>query len=208
MDFYAGQNVAGWLASEKLDGVFARWSGGVLFNKEWRIIAAPAHLTAGKPDGEGEIWHVAGLELVQGCLSWSADDSRWAGVEFIPHASIPASRVSSHEEAFDMMQTIVANGGEGLVLRCPQTGQMLKLKPARDDEAQVIGYTPGSGRNRGIGSLVLSRNGQTFRLSVGLSGSDRANPPALGAFVTFSFDGLTRNGLPRNARFLRVRIAA
>lgn len=207
MEFYSGQNITGWLASEKLDGVFARFSNGTLFTKEWRVIVAPHHLTFGIADGEGEIWHPAGLERVQGCLSWAADDDRWAGVRFIPHATIPAKAVSGYEEAFDLMERVCTRGGEGIVLRCPKTGAMLKLKPQRDDEAVVIGYTNGSGRNKGVGSLVLSRNGMTFNLSVGLSSWDRANPPAIGEQVTFAYDGLTKNGLPRNARFMRVRLA-
>lgn len=208
MDFYSGQDVNGWLASEKLDGVFARWSGGVLLNKEWRILVAPSSLTDGVPDGEGEIWHKDGLERVQGCLSWSANDSRWDGVKFIPHASIPARPVSGALEASSLMESVVDRGGEGIVLRCPKTGAMLKLKPLRDDEAVVAGYTQGGGRNHGIGSLILSRNGQTFKLSVGLSGKDRLSPPAIGERITFAYDGLTKNGIPRNARFMHVRIAA
>lgn len=208
MEFYGDQDVRGWLASEKLDGVFARWSGGTLFNKEWRVIVAPAWLTADKPDGEGEIWHPAGLERVQACLSWAADDPRWNGVQFVPHASIPAETVAGAEDAFALMAEVVERGGEGIVLRNPKTGEMLKMKPMADDEATVVGYTDGTGRNAGIGSLVLARGAQTFKLSVGLSSRDRMNPPAIGARITFAFDGTTRNGLPRNARFMRVRLEA
>lgn len=207
MEFYSGQDVSGWLASEKLDGVFARWLGGVLFNKDWRVIVAPIWLTEGKPDGDGEIWHKDGLERVQACLSWAANDARWNGVQFIPHASIPAKAVSCAVEASELMSSVVERGGEGIVLRCPVTGEMLKMKPLRDDEADVIGYTAGSGRNKGIGSLILSRNGQRFNLSVGLSSCDREHPPAIGDRVTFAYDGLTKNGLPRNARFIRVRLS-
>lgn len=208
MEFYAGQDVRGWLASEKLDGVFARWSGGALFNKEWRVMVAPAAVTAGQPDGEGEIWHPAGLERVQGCLSWTADDARWQGVRFIAHATIPAKPVSGADAAFALMEQVVAKGGEGIVLKSPQTGEMLKIKPVADDEATVVGYAPGSGRNAGIGSLVLARGQQSFKLSVGLSHRDRLNPPPVGSRITFAFDGMTRNGLPRNARFMRVRLDA
>lgn len=207
MEFYSGQDVSGWLVSEKLDGVFARWSGGVLFNKEWRVLVAPASITEGKPDCEGEIWHKDGLERVQGCLTWAANDYRWVGVEFIPHAKIPAFVISTALEASEYMGRVVAAGGEGVVLCCPKTGQMLKMKPMRDDEAEVIGYTKGSGRNRGIGSLLLAQARKRFALSVGLSCRDRANPPAIGSLITFAFDGLTKNGLPRNARFMRVRLA-
>lgn len=206
MEFYSGQDLAGWLVSEKLDGVFARWSGGVLFTKEWRIIDAPAWLTA-CPDGEGEIWHKDGLERVQGCLAWGKEDSRWQGVKFVIHATIPAKAIASADEAYDLMNGVVAKGGEGVVAKNPKTGEMLKLKPQRDDEATVSGHTKGSGRNPGIGALVLFWRGKTFKLAVGLSHNDRVNPPAVGEVVTFCFDGLTSHGLPRNARFMRVRLA-
>lgn len=208
MEFYADQDVAGWLVSEKLDGVFARWSNGVLFNKEWRILTAPASLTAGQPDGEGEIWHPSGLERVQGCLSWSADDSRWHGVRFIPHASIPAKAVSGAIDAYAMLDEIHERGGEGIVLKNPKTGEMLKLKPSPDAEATVLGYTRGKGRNPGIGSLVVEWGEVTFCLSVGLSNQDRLNPPPVGSRITFAYDCKTRYAKPRNARFMRVRVAA
>jgi DNA ligase-1 len=33
----------------------------------------------------------------------------------------------------------------------------------------------------------------------------RTNPPALGTLITFTYRGLTKNGLPRFASYLRVR---
>lgn len=84
---------------------------------------------------------------------------------------------------------------------------MLKLKPSRDAEAEVIGYTDGTGRNPGIGSLVVLWDDLTFNLSVGLSNRHRLNPAPIGSFVTFSYQGFTSNGLPRSARFMRQRIA-
>lgn len=206
MDFYSGQNVIGWSVSEKLDGVFARW-GVALFTRDWVQIQAPDSLTDGIAPCDGEIWHMDGLERVQGCRQWAKDDPQWEGVRFIPHDSIPAVRVTSPEQLQSFYSAIVVRGGEGVVL-CSPEGVLLKMKPNRDDEAEVVGYNSGSGRNPGIGSLRLLWGDITFSLSVGLSNRDRLNPPPIGALVTFSFDGLTKYGIPRGARYMRLRVAA
>lgn len=206
MDFYSGQNVIGWSVSEKLDGVFARW-GEALFTRDWVQIQAPDSLTAGIAPCEGEIWHLDGLERVQGCRQWAKDDPRWGGVEFVPHASIPSEQIRSLTHLHDFYTDVIDEGGEGVVLRSPD-GVMLKMKPNQDDEAEVIGYTEGTGRNPGVGALCLLWGDVKFRLSTGLSNQDRETPPPIGAMITFSFDGLTRRGVPRCARFLRVRVAA
>ena len=53
---YKGQNVGGWLASEKLDGVRAYWDGRNLLSRNGKIIATPGGWSAHFPpfalDGE------------------------------------------------------------------------------------------------------------------------------------------------------------
>lgn len=207
MNFYSDEDVAGWSVSEKLDGVFARLGTTGLFSRDWVLIQAPESLTQGMDPCEGEIWHKDGLERVQGCRQWAKDDIRWAGVSFHPHHLIPARRVAGIAQMEAFYNEVLERGGEGIVLRSP-SGEMLKLKPSRDDEAEVIGYTQGTGRNPGIGSLVLLWGEIKFKLSVGLSNQNRINPPPVGSLITFSFDCLTAHGVPRSARFMRVRIAA
>ena len=53
---------------------------------------------------------------------------------------------------------------------------------------------------------VESADGRRFRLGSGLSEADRAEPPPIGSWVTYRYNGLTSTGLPRFARFLRVRV--
>jgi DNA ligase-1 len=55
---HAGIDVAGWLVSEKLDGVRARWDGRQLLTRAGNRIEAPAWFTAGWPAQaiEGELW--------------------------------------------------------------------------------------------------------------------------------------------------------
>ena len=82
-----------------------------------------------------------------------------------------------------------------------------KLTPWLDAEARVVGYLPGKGRLQGrVGALqVETADGRRFRIGSGLSDALRANPPALGALVTYRYRELTPAGLPRFPRYLRER---
>jgi len=53
-----GQHVDGWLMSEKLDGVRARWDGHHLVSRGDHIFAAPDWFTEGLPPFalDGELW--------------------------------------------------------------------------------------------------------------------------------------------------------
>jgi DNA ligase-1 len=49
--------------------------------------------------------------------------------------------------------------------------------------------------------------GPRFALGSGLTDAQRADPPPLGAQVTYRYRGLTPSGIPRFATLLRVREA-
>jgi DNA ligase 1 len=55
---WAGQDPAGWIASEKLDGCRAYWDGSQFWTRSGKIINAPALFIAGLPAChlDGEIW--------------------------------------------------------------------------------------------------------------------------------------------------------
>jgi DNA ligase-1 len=81
-----GTAVEGWLFSEKLDGVRARWDGTTLWSRGGAPIAVPAGFTAGWPAQplDGELWLGRGLfeqtsALVRGRRS---DDPRWQQLHF------------------------------------------------------------------------------------------------------------------------------
>jgi DNA ligase-1 len=58
-----------------------------------------------------------------------------------------------------------------------------------------------------LGALVVQmQDGRRFRLGSGFTDAQRAAPPPIGSLVTYRYNGLTRNGLPRFARFQRVRL--
>ncbi|MGI9302878.1 MAG: DNA ligase [Gammaproteobacteria bacterium] len=123
-------------------------------------------------------------------------------------------RVTAHEHLMQRLRDVVANGGEGLMLHrrearylVGRSNDLLKLKLFDDAEAVVLGYRPGKGRYKGMtGSLrVRDERGNIFHIGSGLSDAQRHNPPAVGTRITFRYQGLTRNGIPRFPVFLRVR---
>lgn len=122
-------------------------------------------------------------------------------------------RVADIEELDARLDAVIAAGGEGLMLhhrealyKAGRSDGLLKYKPYSDAEARVVGHTAGKGKYRGmLGALIVEQDGMRFRLGSGLSDAQRADPPPIGSWVTYRFNGLTANGLPRFARFLRVR---
>ena len=128
--------------------------------------------------------------------------------------AVAQQSVTSPAQLDALLSEVVALGGEGLMLHrrtsrylVGRTPHLLKLKQLQDDEATVIGLIPGKGKYQGqVGSLkVRMDDGREFRLGSGLTDVLRQTPPALGSRVTFQFNGLTRTGLPRFARFVRIR---
>ncbi|GGY32675.1 ATP-dependent DNA ligase [Bacterioplanes sanyensis] len=123
-------------------------------------------------------------------------------------------RVNSDAELQQWLKQVVAEGGEGLMLRradaryeASRSDAMLKLKIDQDDEARVVGHLPGNGKFSGmLGALLVETDdGRRFRIGTGFSEDERRDPPPLGSRITFEYNGETANGLPRFARFLRVR---
>ena len=84
---------------------------------------------------------------------------------------------------------------------------LLKLKPLLDTEAKVITHIPGKGKHEGkMGALLVETPaGLRFKLGTGFSDAVRANPPMVGALVTYTYRDVTPSGKPRFASFVRVR---
>jgi DNA ligase-1 len=135
-----------------------------------------------------------------------------AGVPWL--RAVPQFRLPGQPALDARLLAVVASGGEGLVLhhraaryRAGRSEDLVKYKPHEDAEARVVGYSPGRGKYAGqLGALVVERaDGLRFRIGSGLDDAQRAHPPARGSWITYRYDGLTRRGTPRFARFLRVR---
>ena len=123
-------------------------------------------------------------------------------------------RVANEAELMRHLKSITDKGGEGLMLQHQsalyaggRSNDLLKLKIFEDAEAVVIGYRPGKGKFDGmVGSLkVRTDQGVEFYVGSGLSLEHRQNPPPVSSRITYRYQGLTKNGIPRFPVFLRVR---
>ncbi|MDB6163137.1 MAG: ligase [Xanthomonadaceae bacterium] len=127
---------------------------------------------------------------------------------------IPQFQLHSRSELDARLRSVVAAGGEGLVLQqrdalyTPgRSTTLLKYKPYDDTEARVVAYTAGQGKYLGqLGALIVRRpDGLQFRIGSGFSDAQRRHPPPIGSNVTYRYNGLTAKGTPRFARFMRIR---
>ncbi len=122
--------------------------------------------------------------------------------------------ITTEHALLALLDSVTKDGGEGVMLRrvasvyrAGRSDDLIKVKRHQDAEAKVIGYKPGTGKYEGqMGSvLVQAENGRTFYIGSGFTDQQRLNPPLIGDYVTYRFNGYTHNGLPRFARFIRVR---
>ncbi|MGF1726166.1 DNA ligase [Photobacterium nomapromontoriensis] len=236
-----------YLASEKLDGIRAIWTGKQLVTRKGNLIHAPTWFTAALPDDmsvEGELW--LGRKQFQSLSSIVLDtqpnDDQWKNVKFMlfdspsttggfqDRLNILNQLVSTNSADFIQVipqQTLLNSididqfftqveqlGGEGIMLHHQdnpyQAGQstgILKVKSHQDSEAIVVGYEPGSGKYVGMmGSVwVLTADNIRFKIGSGFRDVDRKKPPEIGSIIQFRYNGYTDRGIPRFARYVRVR---
>lgn len=135
-----------------------------------------------------------------------------AGNQFVQ--PVPQERCKGKAHLLAERDRVVADGGEGLMLRKPESKYeagrsptLLKVKPFDDAEATVIAHRPGKGKNAGkLGALRMrTPEGKEFSIGTGFTDAQRESPPPIGALVTYRYRGLTEKGLPRFPSFLRVR---
>ena len=128
--------------------------------------------------------------------------------------AVAQQRATTHEDLQALMEKTVRMGGEGLMLhrgtspyRGERTADLLKVKPFDDADARVIAHLPGKGRHADrLGALLVEMpDGKRFKLGGGFTDTQRDDPPPVGSVVTYRYNGMLPSGLPRFARFLRVR---
>lgn len=124
---------------------------------------------------------------------------------------IPQKLCKNVQELEEFLNEIIANQGEGVMLKNPNTlykeglsNSLLKVKKFYDTEGIVIGHN--YRHNKQLKSLVIKQsNGITFNLGNGFSQEQRQNPPKIGSVITFKYYGLTKNNKPKFASFLHER---
>lgn len=145
-DFY-GQKLNSWFMSEKLHGIWARWTGEFLVSRNGKRFNAPKSFIEGLPSFqvEGELFLGYGPENFQRLcgLVKCKNNPDWSGITFnlfdstiegiyaerygilkglqLPdHVKvIEQFEISSDENRKAFLNAVMAKGGEGLVLRNP-----------------------------------------------------------------------------------------
>jgi DNA ligase-1 len=127
---------------------------------------------------------------------------------------VPQFKLANKSQLMHKLDELVALGAEGLMLHHQaayyedgRSANLLKLKKFQDAEARVIAHIAGKGKYTNIlGSLLVELdNGLKFKIGSGFSDEQRAEPPPIGAVITFKYYGLTARGIPRFASFLRIK---
>ena len=127
---------------------------------------------------------------------------------------VAQQRATTHADLKALLDKTVRLGGEGLVLhrgaslyKGERNADLLKFKPHDDAEAKVVGHVAGRGKHEGrLGALLVEMpDGQRFKLGGGFTDAQRETPPAVGSTVTYRYNGTNPGGLPRFARFVRLR---
>ncbi|WP_221075153.1 DNA ligase [Agarivorans aestuarii] len=242
-DYQQGLDLQNYWVCEKYDGVRAYWDGKQLLSRAGHVIEVPQTISKQLPEMavDGELWLGRGRfsELVSLIKQQSPNLNKWQEVQFVvfdlPHYPGPYQQRYRHLQTLSstsefmrvpvyraypgrptleqQLAKISAEGGEGLMLRDPQSmylptrsNALIKYKSYQDAEAKVVAYSDGKGKYRGmLGALVVQdQQGRQFKIGSGLSDQLRADPPPIGSLVEYRYNGLTEHGKPRFARFVRV----
>jgi len=192
---------------------------------------------------DGELWTKrSDFENVMSIVRQQVPDDRWQTISYnifeVPNQSggllarlsvlenylnehqqaflriIPQTPVTSSKQLKSDLEKFTALGGEGLVVRKPETryhsgrsADDLKVKQYQDAECTVIDYKEGQGKYVGkTGALHCQLlSGLAFYIGSGLSDQQREFPPEIGSVITFKYYGFTKNDIPRFPVFMRVR---
>ena len=133
----------------------------------------------------------------------------------VPHIMAhPHDKVQSRQHLMAELARIEKLGAEGLMIRKPgsayevgRSDTLLKVKPFKDAEGEVIRHNPGKGRHKGVmGSLTIRMpSGVEFDLGTGYTDEERRHPPKIGAQVTYRYTELTEDGKPKCTGFVCTR---
>ncbi len=198
------------LPSTPLDGEL--WVGRKQFQKTVSIV---------RRSDAGTMWQEVKYLVFDAPSQSGAFEERIAHLEAHFGAN-PATHaeVVKHEECRGLehltseLARIEGLGGEGLMLRKPgshyhagRSSTLLKVKSFHDAEAKVIGHTAGAGRHKGrLGALrVITPGGIEFSVGTGLSDAEREDPPGVGCIITYRYQELSKDSVPRFPSYVGIR---
>lgn len=211
--FYAPEWFTEDLPADTLDGEL--WVGRKLFSKTISIVRSGAG---------GEEWKSVSYVVFDAPNARGGFEDRLAHVDkVLKKAQARYARALEHVvcSGFDHLREELTRverlGGEGLMLREPRSSytvgrstSLLKVKTFHDAEGRIVAHVPGAGKHKGrLGAVVCELpSGVTFNIGTGFSDAERRDPPPIGSVVTFRFQELTDDGIPRFPSWVGVRIDA
>lgn len=148
---WSGQDVTGWMASEKFDGCRAYWDGCEMWTRSGALVEVPEWFRAHLPLGievDGEIW--AGYGRFTEAVNAVRHGRFTADTRFIAHdmpsalgaweqrmRSVPVGGVlhrvkfqpvESVRQMLHLYEAVRARGGEGLILNSPAASAYIEGK--------------------------------------------------------------------------------
>jgi DNA ligase-1 len=208
----------------------SRWSE--VEYRPFDVISPHIFFQDGRISGSHVIRYSDCIPFVKDCSSGRVD--RFSDVVG-RYSSIlhPQTVIKDNDHMYEMLDSIVSNGGEGLIIRNPRSvwsparvGNMLKLKNFLEGTCKIVGFYFGEGKYTGMmGSLYVSDtiSGKLFCLS-GFTDGERelldheyaANNPRelavstvlmkhfqIGMVIRYKYRELTDGGVPKEARYWR-----
>lgn len=199
------------LPADTLDGEL--WIGRKMFQKTTSVVRS------GAADAE---WRSVSYVVFDAPNARGAFEDRIAHAKkVLAKAGAPHARCLDHvvcegvDHLREELRRVEGLGGEGLMLRRPgsvyevgRSMSLLKVKTFHDAEARVVGHAPGAGKHKGkLGALICELpGGVTFNVGTGFSDAERLAPPAIGAVITFRYQELSDDGVPRFPSYVGERL--
>lgn len=209
--FYAPDWFIADLPADTLDGEL--WVGRKMFSEAMSIV---------RSGGQSDEWKKVTYVVFDAPEARGGFEERLAHIEKVmTRAAPPYARALEHIQCEGMdhlreeLQKVEALGGEGLMLRQPKSNYaigrsntLLKVKTFHDAEATVVGHSPGTGKHKGkLGALVVQlADGTRFNVGTGFSDAEREDPAPIGSVITFRYQELTKDGVPRFPSWVGLRI--
>jgi DNA ligase 1 len=142
------------------------------------------------------------------------DLTAWYASAQAPYAQVHSqTRCISAQHLQNELDRLVGLGAEGVMVRKPgslyeakRSATLLKVKPWKDAEAEVVGYEAGKAANKGVtGGLILKMpDGKTFHIG-SLTAKQRRQPPPVGTQLTYRYMEVTDDGIPKGASIVAIR---
>lgn len=189
-----------WIAREKFEQVVSTVRDKLPNDSEWKQVKFMAFDLPSSPAIFDQRLMQLSKVITEANVPWLKLVKQW--------------RVKDHKTLMSQLNGFTNNGAEGLMLHRgdsfysgKRSGDLLKVKQYQDAEAVVVKHISGKGKYKNmLGALMVrTPNNLRFKIGTGFSDLERQNPPELGATITYQYRGLTKNGIPRFASFLRIR---